>query len=476
MRRPLLMIASLVFLACPPRGGAAPPDRPAARPQVWVDGARTVAGDGSRERPFGSLDEALSRAAAGGSPLRVHLAPGRYPGPFVLPAGLELEGEGSVLEGTKGPVVRAPEGALLRGVEIQGGGWGLEAGGTVRLDSVRFRGQTAGGVGMRAGDLTVLGGVFEAGSPEAVGLRVEGGRARVRDTSFVGVFRRGVEARGAEMELEGVRVGGATTALHQSRGQVSLRRVTVGDGRDVGLFVDHGTLRLEDVTVTGHEYGVQALQATLETRGFTSVRAARAGVTLVGARGVLVDTRVRGSGGFGAVSLVGSDTVLRGLHVEGADAYGVSATRGKLRLTRALITGLTSREGDSGDGLHLRDVDVEARGLVVRDAVGVGVLAAQGAQVVLREASLESCREAGLWGETLARVSAERLAVRGSRGPALVVLENGVLRVDGLVAEDNAGGLAAAADCDGDTRITFSRVSGRGLSWTLASCVESTSR
>ena len=75
----------------------------------------------------------------------------------------------------------------------------------------------------------------------------------------------------------------------------------------VGLFVQHGTLLLEDVTVTGHEYGLQGLEATVEGRGFTSVRASRAGVALIGSRGTLEETVVQGSGSFGALSLVGYD-------------------------------------------------------------------------------------------------------------------------------------------------------------------------
>src|SRR5690242_21325840 len=119
-----------------------------------------------------------------------------------------------------------------------------------------------------------------------------GARAEVREGSFTGSFRRGVEARDSEAELESVRFRGPMTALYQEAGRVRLRHVAVEGGREVGLFVQRGTLRLEDVTVTGHEYGLQALKGTLEARGFTSVRAARAGVALVGSRGELEDTVV----------------------------------------------------------------------------------------------------------------------------------------------------------------------------------------
>ncbi|WP_395832000.1 hypothetical protein [Archangium violaceum] len=465
MLRCLLMIACLTFASCRAPAAVIAPEASTGWTEVWVEGARQEAGDGSRERPFSTLVEALARAADGGRPLRVHLAPGRYRGPFVLPAGLELvgAGEGSVLEGEgAGPVVRAPGGAVLRGVAIQGGSWGLEAAKGVRLAAVRFSGQGTGAVRVEAGHLSVEEGVFESGGAGTVGVMLVGGsRGEVREGTFTGAFRRGVETRDSDVELESVRFRGPLTALYQAGGQVRLRHAAVEDGPEVGLFVQHGTLRLEDVTVTGHEYGLQGLDATLEARGFTSVRAVRAGVALIGSRGVLEDSVVQGSGGFGAVSLLGSDMVVRGLRVEGADAYGISATRGRLRLQRTLITRLTTREGDSGDGLHLRDVEVEVEGLVVRDVAGAGVLAAQGARVVLRDVSLEACREAGVWAETLARVTAEGLEVRGSGGPALVALEEGVLQVDALTARDNAGGLVVA-DCQGATGVKLGHVVGQG--------------
>jgi hypothetical protein len=479
MLRRLLMILCLTFPACRATAGVIAPVSPAGPAEVWVDGAGRGAGDGSRARPFASLSEVLARGSGGGAPVRVHLAPGRYSGPFILPAGLELVGAGvgSVLHGTGSePVIRAPGGVLLKDLAIEGGSWGLEVAGPVRLEAVRFRRQGTGAVRMEAGLLTVVGGGFEAEGTGAVGILLgAGSRAEVREATFTGSFRRGVEARNAEAELESVRFRGPQTALYQEAGRVRLRHVSVEGGREVGLFVQRGTLRLEDVTVTGHEFGLQSMKATLEGRGFTSVRAVRAGVALVGSQAELEDTVVLGSGAYGGVSLVGSETVLRGLRVDGAEEYGVMATRGRLRLERAVLTRLTTRDGESGDGLHLRDTQVEVEGLVVREAAGVGVLAAQGSQVVLREASLESCQEAGVWAETLAQVTAVGLEVRRSRGPALVAMVDGVLRVDALTARDNAAGLVMA-DCEGATRVTLGRVTGQGKETGPAlACVASSS-
>ncbi len=387
------MLHRLMMIAClglPALGRPAPqilPPSSARVAEVWVDGGRGEGGDGSRERPFSSLAPVLARGEAESAPLRVYLAPGRYRGSFVLPAGLELVGggEATVLQGVgEEVVVRAAGGVTLRRLGLEGGGGGLKAGGPVELESVRFSGRP---------------------------------------------------------------------------------------GRGTGLFVRGGELRLEDVTLSGFEYGLQALEATVEARGFASVDAARAGVVLLGSRGRFAEARVLGSGSHGGFLLLGSEVVLRDVRVDGADAYGIAATRGRLRVEGAIITRLTSRERDSGDGLHLRDVEVEVEGLVVRDVVGVGVLGAQGSRVTLRDVSLEACQEGGVVAETLGEVSAEGLAVRGSSGPALLAQEGGVLKVDVLSVRDNAAGLVWA-DCREGTEVHLERVREKEASGErLAPCV-----
>ena len=114
------MIFCWTFAACHPCLAGSRPESATPRTEVWVASARGTPGDGSRARPFGSLDEVLGPARPQGGALRVRLLPGRHRVPPVLPAGLELVGtaEGAVLEGQgEGPVVRAPEGVRLEEVD-----------------------------------------------------------------------------------------------------------------------------------------------------------------------------------------------------------------------------------------------------------------------------------------------------------------------------------------------------------------------
>jgi hypothetical protein len=237
--------------------------------------------------------------------------------------------------------------------------------------------------------------------------------------------------------------------------------------------VRDGALEIEEVQVVGHEYGLASYGAKLEVRGFSSVRAERAGLGLVLSTGRLEDIQVRQSGSFGAVQLVDSDLELRDFRVDDVDAYGVMASRGKLRARNGTITRLRSKEGFTGDGLHLRGVVADIEGVQVRGAPGAGVLAAQGAEVTLRDVTLTGCKLAGLSVETLAQVKAVGLEVRDTGGPAVAVHQDGGVWVDALTASGLADGLVWA-ECKGTTRVRLGRLKTddrRGLS---APCIEMT--
>jgi hypothetical protein len=99
------------------------------------------------------------------------------------------------------------------------------------------------------------------------------------------------------------------------------------------------------------------------------------------------------------------------------------------------------------------------------------VLAAQGAEVVLRDVTLIRCKQAGLLVESLGQVKAQGLEVRGPGDTALAVLRDGEVSVDGLTASGLTDGLLWA-ECEGSTRVRLGRLKTedrRGLS---APCVE----
>ncbi len=481
MRFPTLPLLILLLGACRAGGliHAPPPPRPTSevpRTHMWVDAAWWRPGDGTRERPLRSLAEALARPG----PLTVHVAPGLYAGPFTLPQGVRVEGAGpsTVLhvEGAEAPVLRADKGAALADRVGQGGAWGMESAGGVRLERVEFSGQRTGAVRVEAGRLEVEGSRFDASVSETVGVLLEGaGReARIRGSAFTGPYRRAVRVvgAGARVVLEDARFSGPVTAVGVQGGEAEVRRAWAEGGRGAAFSVVEGALTLEDVRVRGHEFGVSAMQARkVEVRGFSSLRAERAGLGLVQSKGVLEDVVVRDSGSYGAVQLTASDMEVRRLRVDGVAEYGVVAVRGKLRLRGAAITRVRSADGITGDGLHLRQVDADVEDVVVRGTAGACVLAAQNARVVVRDLELVDCAQAALAVDTLARLEATGVEVRGAGAPALAALNEGQLRVDVLTASGLAEGLVWA-ECGGQTRVRLSRVRSEDTRGAEAPCVE----
>lgn len=436
-----------------------------SRTHMWVDAA------GGR-----SLAEALARPG----PLTVHLAAGLYVGPFTLPEGVRLEGAGPAtvlhVPGGEGPVLRAGQGATLADLAVRGGAWGLEVTGGARLERVDFSGQGTGAVRVEAGRLEVEGARFDASGSETVGVLLEGAsgpEALIRGSAFTGPFRRAVRVvgEGARVTLEDARFSGPVTAVGVQGGDAVVRRAQAEGGRGAAFSVVEGGLVLEDVRVRGYEFGVSAMQARkVEARGFTSLQAERAGLGLAQSRGVLEDVVVRGSGSYGAVQLTASDMEVRRLRVDGVAEYGLVAVRGKLRLRGATLTRVHSADGVTGDGLHLRQVQADVEDVVVRGAAGACVLAAQNARVVLRDAELVDCGQAALAVDTLARLEASGVEVRGG-ATALAALNDGELRVDALAASGLAAGLVQAG-CEGHTRVRLGRVRSEDVRGADAPCVE----
>ncbi|WP_263451470.1 DUF1565 domain-containing protein [Hyalangium gracile] len=474
----LLLFALPLIAACrAPTNPPVVPSTPAPRAgEVWVDGARPQSGDGSRERPFRTLAEGLAVRPAP----TVHIARGMYAGPFQVAAGTRLVGEGdsTVLyaEGRE-QVLWLEAGASLERLSLQGGGWGVEVTGTLRLEGVAFSGQRKGAVRLIGGQLVARGVRFEASLSETVGVSLEeAARADVRESTFLGPWRRGVHVQGgAEAVLEGVSFQGAVMALDQEGGRVQMKRVKVEGGRGPGLLVRDGALELEEAQVTGHEYGLASNGAKLQVRGFTSVKAERAGLGLTRSTGQLVGLRVRESGSFGALQLVDSDFEVQDFRMDDVDAYGIAATKGRLRARNGSIGKVRSKEGFTGDGLHLRGVVADIEGVEVREASGAGVLAAQAAEVTLRNVTLIGCQQAGLSVESLGRVKATGLEVRGTKGVALAVLRDGDIWADELTASGLAEGLLWA-ECEGSTRIHLERLKSDDRRGLTASCVEQAPR
>ncbi|RKG71451.1 hypothetical protein D7V88_39275, partial [Corallococcus terminator] len=289
---------------------------------------------------------------------------------------------------------------------------------------------------------------------------------------FMGPYERGVRLRGgATVRLEGVCFQGPRMALSQEGGVAEVERAGVSEGAGPAFLSVDGTLKLVDVRVQGHEYGLTTNGARVSVRGFTSEHAMRAGLGLTTTTGLLEDVVVKDAGTYGALQFTNSDMEVRRFRLEGSREYGVVAVQGRLRLRDGRILGVSTADGIAGDGLHLRQVEADVEAVTVQGAKGTCVLAAQRARVALRGARLLSCELAALSVDSKATVEARDLESHGAGESVLLAIEEGQLRVDALTVKDARGPLVSA-DCEGQTRVRLTRVDASSTRGLDASCVQ----
>lgn len=492
----MIALALLALLAAP----AAGPSRPAPR-ELWVQVGGAAAGDGSRARPLARLEAALARRG----PLRIHLGPGRYAGPFRLPAGTELVADGEVvLHGPpEAPVVLAPSGARLVGLVLEGGSWGLRGSGVLALERVRVRDGARGGVRWDGGSVTASGlALFAEAAPGAPApdTAVPGtGRAQGAGASpapvpgtvapppegSVGAVAPGAGRAGAAERPAAP--GPASAALSLGRGvRVQVQGLQVrGAGWPRALDLEGAEGRLDGVLLQGVRAGLRQRGGRVALHGLRAGEGAGGAAVLVtgGGRLSLEDAQVtgfdyallardgakvevRGLTSLGAASaglaLVASEGRLRGVRVERAGLYGaVQLVGSRVTLEHYRLVGsrdvalsavggrLVARhgrvEGVGGDGtaVMVHGADAELAGLEVGGAA-VGVLAGSQAHLRVRGVHLLAPTEAGLLSERGARLDVAGLRVEGQGAPAVVALSGArlVLADVALDAGAEAGWLA----------------------------------
>jgi len=413
--------------------------------EVFVDASAAPGGDGSLRRPFRELRQALGRG-------RIHLATGVYPAAVLLD-GVEVVGGSAVVLSASPPeaCLRTRGEVLLREVQIQGGAAGLRVEtGRATLESVRFSGQRGPAVEVGSGAALVLSrSTVQASVSGLPGVRIQpGGRAVLRDVQLRGPFQRAIDAdHPADLRLEGVQVADAVSGLALSGGEASLERVEVRGGRGPGIYVSGGTLHLRDVGVSGHEYGLLTGEgARVDGRGFRSTQAARAGLGLVRARASLADVQVDGAGQMAAVQAISSDVRLTSLVITSSRSNGLVSRDSRLVLERTQISGVRSEDRDEGDGLQLRGGTATVSGLRVQGCSGIGLLAAEGATVTLRQSSVSEAGVAGMSVETEATLTASEVSIEGTRGPAVLAMSRGTARLRAITGRANQSG-SVWAEC-----------------------------
>jgi hypothetical protein len=476
LARRLLLALCVGWPGCHPR---LKPDFPPAGTatelwtELWVNQASLPGGDGSTARPFKSLSEALAKAEK--RPTRIQLAAGLYAGPFRTAGPVQISGGPSSILFSEGlDAVLLPGAEIqLEGVGVQGGSIGIEASGRVSMRGVLFSGQRMAAVRLRGGALTAHASTFSASISETLGIVLEeDAEADLSACIFLGPYRRALQSKSRNtVGITDSRFEGPVTGIHQTAGTIRVQRTSFSGGRGPALFTARGRLELSDVRVHGHEYGVQCGEgATLKADGFSSIRADRAGIALARATAELEEIVIVDSGSFGGLQLVSAAASLRRFWIHGGEAYGIHARDSQLTASDGAITQIKDRDGAAGDGIHVRGGRTTLASVSIRIAAGAGALAAESAELSMRDVTLENCRWAGLIAETLARVRGSSLWVRHAGGAAIAVPSEADVQIDLLGSEGNSQG-AVWAECASGAQVVLSRPRGDALGGTTSRCV-----
>ncbi len=400
---------------------------------------------------FASLLEALGAPIPDGAEVIVNVRAGTYEGPFLVPPRVTLKGHGAAVlhAPNEAPeVVRLQEGSALEDLRVQGGTIGVRVqGARAAIRRVMLNGQHETGIlleedalGFEGIDLEIDGTNSGIG---ATGVRLKAGAgAELVRPHFRGAFDAGLRLEpGARGRIAEGRSEGPAHGIRSNGAELEVNGFIALGGRAAGIALGGGRARLRRVQVTGHEYALLAGGgAEVTVDGMASVGAALAGVGIAASSATLSDVLVLESGPHGAVNAVGSQLALSRFLLQGGRGYGLNLHGGASEISHGSIRGISDDGGGGGDGVHVRVGEARIAHVHLSDLAGVGVLAAQGATVEVRDVTVLRATWAGLLAETEARLDVRSVIVQRSSGAAVAVPGEAEVSVDALVAKQNAQG------------------------------------
>lgn len=373
--------------------------------------AGSTGGDGSEAAPFATIAEALAAATG---PLTLALAAGEYDTSGALPDDLEIRGvcaaDVILTHGDDAPGLRVDPGArlVIEGVTVRTGDVALLSAGELVVRAVSIEGAATAGIGMIGGSLdasrvSIRGTRTDADGRLGRGLSLESGAsARLDHVVIEGSHDNGIGA-GRNVTIEGTTIAVRDTSPN-------------GAGRfgtAIGLF-DRSTATLRELAIEGSsESGVLVDVGSELTLEDAVVRDVRSEASMANGRGVFVREGI---------------ARLRRVVVERASGSAIYATRrASLELTDVLAIA-TQRSGGFAAGLGVidgtsatsdrlavldtawmgivvigGDASLDARDLIVRRVevaadLGDGLVAGEGARVIVSRVLVEDVQVLGVMG------------------------------------------------------------------------------
>lgn len=260
------------------------------------------------------------------------------------------------------------------------------------------------GATLTARHLTFSGGIRRA-------LQTEGGRLELEDVRAEGV-KTLVHAVEADVALDQASArAGTGPAFFFAAGRAHLRAITV-QGHEYGLQLARG--------------------AEVDVDGLTVGGTAQGCVSVLHARLTLAHAELTRCGLGAALELTDSDTTATLVNVSKTPDLGVLVRQGALTLTASTFSFISGSRESLGDAVHVRDAKVRLDGLRVTDVEGSGLFVSSLSEVSVGSLEVERARQAAVFVERGSQVRLEKLLVRGGGGPAVVVPDGARVQVVSL--------------------------------------------
>lgn len=431
------------------------PELPIQPQELWVDAFAREGGDGGVEAAL-KVMPALREAA------RVHVRSGLYAGPFSFPAGTSVEGHGEAVLFLEGPgtVVTANAPLQLKHVSIQGGAVGLLMTAPTSLEQVKFSGHRV--AALQVHDAGVEARALEFTSKlDTVGVDAINASVTISGAKFDGPLTFGLRSADSTVRLSKVTSVGPASVVQVLRGALTVDGLDASGGLRTAISISSAQGELSNLDVTGFEYAVLALKSPVGLR-HAQLRGARfCGASFVNSRPTLDDITIERAGAGGGVQLLDSDSEVKSLSVTSTLASGVLVRKGKARIGALVVRDLRGELGPdgaliSGDGLQVRDAEVELTSLEADTIDGAGVYASNVAKVVAKRIDVRSSGFGAAVVERKSMLFAESITSRASRGPSIAVPEDALIDVKFLSAQ--GGDVSVWADCASGAFVTVGAV------------------
>ncbi len=375
-------VAALVLVAACAPGG------PHDVPKIHVGaGATGNLADGSAAHPYATIARALAAAPMGAAIL---VGPGEYRERVIVRGPLALVGAGPARTRILAPdeadaalVTVDGDGAIVKDLAVAGGATGILVRGkghliaNVSLWRQRDEGLRAENAELEFTDSEIVGTGF--GGRAGRGAHFLYGSLRAQGLVLRNAGRRSLHVEGGTALVERCDIAGAglTGLSVTALGRLEARDISVHGSGGAAIYAARARLLLLRSALADNEYGVTGAKASIVDLEDNQIGGYRqAGISLVGAQGLVARNAIYGGGETAGIAIVSSrggrelrDNSLRTPGIFGLQIYG-----SEVRVVHNRVSGaIADKQGDFGAGVFAQQSDVDIERNVFTGNAGPGI-------------------------------------------------------------------------------------------------------